>query len=255
MDLTQMQMQNNELIKNLSDFYLAKNKLEEFLKMLQRFLQQNSNFLANDIHQFKDFQEFFKNIKIGLDLSIKNSTGVMPEQLKTLFNESEIFKKQWHDRNMPMQEIKIENDKILTMLEKLLANNLYMDKSSEMRFQNIAKENILNLEKMMEKAQNRALDYEKFINNFLDTDDNEGFKNTLRTLIEYKKKADGLNGLEEEIKRIQRENEGKNAGYLANFDIIEKWFKKNNDIFKECENLKLSCEASSGVIVLEKNLK
>ena len=128
MDLTQMQMQNNELIKNLSDFYLAKNKLEEFLKMLQRFLQQNSNFLANDIHQFKDFQEFFKNIKIGLDLSIKNSTGVMPEQLKTLFNESDILKKQWQERNMPMQEIKMENDKILVMLEKFLANNLYGEK-------------------------------------------------------------------------------------------------------------------------------
>jgi len=180
----------------------------------------------------------------------------MPEQLKTLFNESDILKKQWQERNMPMQEIKMENDKILVMLEKLLANNLYMEKSSEIRFQNITKEKIGNLEKMLEKARNRALDYEKFINNFLDTNDiNEGFKNTLRTLIEYKKKADGLNGLEEEIKRIQRENEGKNAGYLANFDIIEKWFKKNNDIFKECENLKLSCEASSGVIVLEKNLK
>ena len=162
--------------------------------------------------------------------------GVMPEQLKTLFNESDILKKQWQERNMPMQEIKMENDKILVMLEKLLANNLYMEKSSEIRFQNITKEKIGNLEKMLEKAQNRALDYEKFINNFLDTDDNEGFKNTLRTLIEYKKKVDGLNGLEEEIKRIQRENEGKIAGQFWGH-CSRKKFKVNNNYLIICNVL------------------
>lgn len=251
-----MQFQNIELLKSLSDIYVAKNKLEEFLKMLLRFLQDNSVFLGNDIKNFKKFKDFFQNIKISFDLSLKASPGGISEQLKTLLNESEILKKTWAERNMPLQETKLENDHLLKLLENLQANNLLIDKKAEGKFSNILKENLENLEKMHEKAQQKNLDYEKLINNFLDSDDiNDGFKNTLRSLIEYKKKLDSLKYVEDEIKNIQKENEKKNLSYLTNFEKIENWFKKNNDIFKDCENLRFSVDTNSGIGLMEKNLK
>ena len=257
MEMSKMQMQNNDLIKDLGDFYVAKNKLEEFFKMLLRFLHQNSNFLGNDIKQYKEFQDYFQNIKIGFELYLKNSVGNAPsEQMKTLLNESENLKKKWQERNLPLQETKMENDRILKILEGILAENLYFDKNSELKFQNLTKENISNLEKLLTKAQQKTLDYENFINNYLDNSDfNEGFKNTLKTLIEYKKKVEGMNGLEEELKKIQKDNHLRVSEYLSNFEILEKWFKKHKDIFKDCENMNLSSDAGNAVAIFDKNLK
>ena len=257
MEISKMQMQNNDLIKDLGDFYVAKNKLEEFFKMLLRFLHQNSNFIGNDIKQYKEFQDYFQNIKIGFELSLKNSVGNAPsEQMKTLLNESENLKKKWQERNLPLQETKMENDRILKILEGILAANLYLDKNSELKFQNLTKENISNLEKLLTKAQQKALDYENFINNYLDNSDfNEGFKNTLKTLIEYKKRVEGMNGLEEELKKLQKDNHLRVSGYLSNFEILDKWFKKHKDIFKDCENMNLSSDAGNAVANFDKNLK
>ena len=221
-----------------------------------RFFQQNGGFLSKDIKSFKDFQDFFQNIKIGMDLSTKSSSGIMPEKIKMLLNEAERLKKLWQERNMPSQELKLENDRLLEMIENILKNNLFIDKNSEPDFQNILKENILNLEKMLEKAQYKNSDYEKFIENLLDGDDgNEGFKKTLKSLIEYKKKADGINGLEDEIRKLQNENDKRNLNYLANFELIEKWLKRHKDVFKDCENVKLSIDIVSGISLMERNLK
>jgi len=255
-DINKMQAQNNELLKNLSEIYLAKNKLEDFLKILMRFLQQNGGFLSSELKNFKDIQDFFQNIKIGLDLSSKSAINSIPEQLKTLINEADRLKKIGQEKNMPLQEIKQENERLLKLIENLLSNNLLMEKATEVRFHNILKENLENMESLLEKSQRKNLDYEKFIMDFLDTDDgNEGFKNTLRTLIEYKKKLDGLKGLEDDMKRIQIENNRKNIGYLTGFDLIEKWLKKNGDIFKNCGNLRLSVDVGEGVDLMEKDLK
>ena len=134
------------------------------MKILLRFLEQNSNFLGNDLRNYKQFQDFLQNIKIGFDLSCNTSSGGISDQLKRLLSESEILRKKWGERNMPLQENKLENDRLLKLLENLLANNLFIDKGAEVKFPNILKENVQNLEKMYEKAHRKNLDYEKLGN-------------------------------------------------------------------------------------------
>lgn len=222
--------------------------------MLLRFLSNNSGFLGNDLKHYKEFQEFFSNSKVFLDLANKSSPS--STQLSALINEAELLKKIWQDRNFPIHELKNETDRLIKLLEDLLNNNMFVDRFKEKDFSNKMKENIENLEKLLKLANLKNQDYENFINNFIDSDDGkDGFKNTLRALIEYKKKVDGCKAAEEEIQRKNEEINKKIVGYLKNFELIEKWLKRNNDIFKNSDEISLSIDPANGVNLMEKNLK
>lgn len=247
-----MQLKINGLLKDLSEMYGGKRQIQEILRVLLGFLKQNLEFLDNEARNFKDFQEFFQNIGVALGISAKNQA--FPANFASLLNETERLKRVFHEKRVPLEDLVGESAKMIRFLEEMLETGDFFKENGE--FAGNVKENLQRMESFLRVSKEKNADYERFIANFLENDQgNDGFKNTLKALIEYKKKVDGFKGLEEDFQRKSNENSKKIAHFLRNFESLENWFKKHREIFRECEKLDFSGEIKENLEAIEGNLR
>lgn len=251
----EMQLKINNLLKDLSEMYDAKRQIQEIFRVVLRFLAQNREFLEKESRNFKDFQEFFQNI--GVALGISSKTPGFPASFATFLNETERLKRVFNEKRFPLQELATETARLIRLFEEMLGNGDFFENfKGKEEFADKVKENLQRMESLLRASKEKNADYEQFIANFLDNDQgNDGFKNTLRALIEYKKKVDSFKGLEEDFQRKSNESSKKIASFLKNFENLENWFKKHGEIFKDCEKLDFSGEIAASVDLIEKNLR